>query len=304
MEKTCQSIQKGINTQIDNFSKQPKNKEIADTFKQGTKTKSMLVRKSLASELKEQLAKNPQDILTKNKLDVLKNSNSFLSKLASKITLGTGSFMGGGLGNTLLMGVLLGQTFKTAMEAPKGEKVSTFMEDLMGGWIGGYLLMSPLGKLVNGIAGMKNLALKPDSPMWKKALQTVGKVVGYGQGKAFLPGLPGGILRLALVFGLTMPFMEGFKKISHVLFGKPSHKNDPLGGGDQMNSLLNQNNATAGQQPQQPMAQQQPQQMNSPYLPSTQPVQDNGSNANQSKLNNVLSQADAAQKNAQQALGK
>jgi len=210
---------------------------------------------SLIKELKEdQLKKLSPDIkLLTDKVKILQKveNKSFLSKFLVKSGIGTGHFLGGGMIGILLNGFFVGQSIKAAIDAPKGEKFSTLMEDILGNWIGAWVLMFPMAKLVNGIAGFRNI--KDPSGLGEKILSKVGKLVGLGldnkaaktfdavmgaknifgkNGKIDMfgkwiggpKGFAGGALRAILVmFVLTPITSEAFKKISHMLFGKPTH---------------------------------------------------------------------------------
>lgn len=189
---------------------------------------------------------------TITKMELLRNPKSPLAKFVSKFVNGTANYMGNGhLGNCLVTGLFIGMSIKSAFDAPKGEKFSTFMEDIMVNWLGGFLLFSPALKAANALSNLKNIGAVANSPIWKKVLQgslkTVGKIASIGQnnrmatiGKAVKylgkdgkllkvagwlgKGIPGGMVRLAIAMALLMPVNAVMRKISHALFGKPTQR--------------------------------------------------------------------------------
>jgi len=88
---------------------------------------------------------------------------SFLTKAFGKFGIGAGNIVGGGGFGIAMNALFIGMSIKSALDAPKGEKFSTFMEDLLANWIGGFLLMIPAAKLVNGMAGWKNLGMSAEN---------------------------------------------------------------------------------------------------------------------------------------------
>ena len=318
VENLLSSIGKRINGGITQIAKTPEGGKVVEVLKNGANAKSMLTHSNLITQLTERIAKEPQNAAAiANKIEILQNSKSLLSKFISKFTIGTGNFVGSGLTSIALMGVLFGNTIKTAMNAPKGEKLSTFMEDLMGGWIGGYLMFSPAGKVINAVAGLKNLATNPASPIWQKGLKLIGKVIGSGQGQGFskgiasgLKGLPGGILRLALVIAITAPFTKLFKKISHMIFGKPTQNDKAVDKGNNENTLFDKlkNPSVQQNQIQSPNQSQNPTMNLTPgnpytYMPSSAPAKFDNKEST-SKLDNIMQRSEKAEKDALQILGK
>ncbi len=171
-----------------------------------------------------------------------------IAKTLSKLIIGTGHIMGGTLGMIILGGGLaVGLSIKNAFDAKKGERFSTLMEDILSGWVGGFLLLTPAAKIVNGISGFSSLEGKG---LKKGLLRKIGWLTGVGQGtfnnfrktagwglpkwkalgKVLVPGmLPGGLLRFALVAGVCMfGAAEVLKRVSHFLFGKPSPKPEEI----------------------------------------------------------------------------
>jgi len=186
-----------------------------------------------------------------NKMTILENLSkkgaSPIAKALSKLIIGTGHIMGGTLGMIVLGGGLaVGLSIKNAFDAKPGERFSTLMEDILSGWVGGFLLLTPVYKIVNGISGLSGLEGKG---IKNGLLRKTGWLVGVGQGtfhnlreakglmpklkafgKVLVPGVfPGGLLRFALVAGVCMfGAAELLKKVSHKLFGKPSPKPEEI----------------------------------------------------------------------------
>ncbi|OGI03546.1 MAG: hypothetical protein A2Y25_09825 [Candidatus Melainabacteria bacterium GWF2_37_15] len=194
--------------------------------------------------------KKAKDVITKIKMiDHVNKNSSFLSRLLTKFSIGTGDFMGNNPMSFILNGLVLGDSIKSTIEAPKGEKFSTFMEDIMGNWFGGILMFPYVGKVVSAIAGLKNIGSNmTETPLWRKGLQLVGKVVGMGQGKSLIKSLPGGILRFALTLALLSQVSKMFKNVSHNLFGKPMHKYKEKTEENTQNTTSNNQNMTSNVQ--------------------------------------------------------
>jgi len=111
--------------------------------------------------LEDDIADNVHAKLLMNKAQLVQNSKSPLSKALSKSTISTGNYIGGS--GLWLNAMFLGMSVKEAANAPKGEKVSTFMEDLLGNWIGGVLVMVPIAKVINGLANMRTIGFSKDT---------------------------------------------------------------------------------------------------------------------------------------------
>lgn len=290
----------GIKESVENITNNPETiKKVINAAKHGSLEHSNVAKLASKIQMLEHVNKN----------------SSALSKLLTKFTMGTGNFMGGNLFGTLLTGLFIGTSIKSAMEAPKGEKLSTFMEDFMGSWVGGYLLFSPAGKIVNSIAGLKNIGANATKLSFlQKTLKTVGKIVGSGQGVKGLKALPGGMLRFALVLALIAPFTKILKKISHKLFGKPTHNDktkenqDIINRQNTVNNIyqnknlfeIARNSASHSSQ-----IQQNPQQAQTyNYLPSTAPANFAQAKQGPSVLDIKLKKAEEAEKNALEMLNK
>ncbi|MCK7521111.1 MAG: hypothetical protein MZV64_27180 [Ignavibacteriales bacterium] len=87
--------------------------------------------------------------------------------MLAKTSIGVGNYIGGSPFNLLINGYFLGLSYKEAQHAKEGEKMSSFMEDMLGNWIGGYLMMSPIAKVLNGVSELKH---------YKMGAESVGKV--------------------------------------------------------------------------------------------------------------------------------
>ncbi len=156
---------------------------------------------------------------------------SRLSKFISDKVIGTGNFLknGGGLGALFVVfnGWMIGNSIKEAREAPKGEKMSTFAEDMLGNWIGMFATWPLLEKGINGVANLKNMQA---NTVTQKLAKGLGKVVGFGMpGKlgtkvGLAKRAPGMLLRGVILIGGSTLMSYPFKKLSHLIFGKPHHK--------------------------------------------------------------------------------
>ncbi len=157
---------------------------------------------------------------------------SRLSKFISDKVIGTGNFLknGGAIGALMVVinGWMIGNSVKEAVEAPKGEKMATFAEDMMGNWIGMFAAWPLLEKGINGLANLKNI--KNPNSITSKLAKGVGHIVGFG-----MPGplgtkvglakrVPGILIRGTILLGGSSLAAWPFKKLSHAIFGKPHHK--------------------------------------------------------------------------------
>lgn len=82
---------------------------------------------------------------------LLPKSKAFLSEVA------TGQVVGGGLFGLLMNAFMLSGCINRAMTAPKGEKISTFMEDFVGNWVSFVATMPLVCKLYYHTAGLRYL---------------------------------------------------------------------------------------------------------------------------------------------------
>jgi hypothetical protein len=88
-------------------------------------------------------------------------TNHYATNTIQKSTLSMseavgGAVIGGKIG-IFMNAMFLGVAYKKAANAPKGEKISTFMESLWGDLIGGYLVMFPAAKILYKGLGIKNI---------------------------------------------------------------------------------------------------------------------------------------------------
>ena len=84
-----------------------------------------------------------------------KKEASLLSKIFIKASIGTGQMFNNNIGAMIGLGVLGGlSSFKRAMDAPKGKRFSTFMDDIT--WVPSFIFIMPvIGRCIKGIAELK-----------------------------------------------------------------------------------------------------------------------------------------------------
>ncbi len=178
-----------------------------------------------------------------DKVNTSANAKSGLSKFLSEFSVGFSEFMGSNALGILMNGAFFGMAIKEAAEAPKGEKVSTFMEDILGNWVG-FMLASPyIAKLINGTANLKKIEINKASTLMKAPAalaKLTGKIVGLGMdpnlgkkhGKLGRFGIKipatiaGGLIRVVGLFVLAGIASKPFRSLSHLIFGKPTHKEE------------------------------------------------------------------------------
>ncbi len=164
------------------------------------------------------LFKSPgQQIETaKRTLDTLKKSQALESagkmNMFGKAFTKTGLFFKKNLtGLTgMINGLFAAMTINSVIQAKKGEKVSTFMEDVLGTWVGSLYGFQLTQKVLNGLSKVYN---NPNAS--KGILSTVAKVVNKVPGKGFVVPLAGAMLLSTVL-----------QKVSHKIFGKPT-KEEP-----------------------------------------------------------------------------
>ena len=135
-----------------------------------------------------------------------------------------------------MMAFSVGGTIKKTFDAPKEDKFKTFMEATLGEMLPFWILYSPLMRgMENGINILQNIPVdkfKGIGGFFAKAGSGIGKLLAAGLEKgpslarfgkfAGLIGFTMGLARLALFMKILQPVMEmGFKKGTHLLFGKP-----------------------------------------------------------------------------------
>ena len=260
------------------------------------------------AKIKNQLASNGNNAREiEQKIAIVgKEKAPGLSKALANSTIGLGNMIGikkiASMG--LINGLFVGLTIKSTIDAPKGEKTSTFMDDLLGNWVGGWLLMPLVAKAWNGVANVcVKSGMKGDQIVGNfgnKMLRGIGHFMNWGHGTSFskaggfgsklfggtglnskwlITGLPGGIMRIAVVGYLTNEiFGNPLKAISHVIFGKPTDPEVLEKQKEQQKQAMknpqmanNQNPNIQSQQSQQP--QQSPQSQSQQTQQSPQPSQ-------------------------------
>lgn len=100
-----------------------------------------------------------------NKAKLIENYKNYKSPLGAKLSGGlfrsleaaTNGMVGGKLG-VLMQALFIGQSLKSAVDAPKGEKVSTFMEELVS-MMAYTLTMGLQMRALNSVAGLKFLGM-------------------------------------------------------------------------------------------------------------------------------------------------
>lgn len=188
-------------------------------------------------------------------LEALKNK-SFISKVFAKAPyVFERALTVSGKGKMAMVmlavnGFFIGSSLREASKAPKGEKLSVFMEDFLGNQIGGFLLMpfvgkmifgtrglglnklkefkGPLGKLAGGIAGLvgKFARIGVDTRTYAtvknaKGLSKLPAFLQWGANKFSKAG--GGTLRFGIaLFALLPIFTKAFTGVSHAIFGTPT----------------------------------------------------------------------------------
>lgn len=201
----------------------------------------------------ESITKDAKIELLNNKLSILKNSSgrSFLSRATAKSSIGLGHMMGGGLMALVFGGMFLGMSFKSAAEAKKGEKASTFSDSFLGDFVGGFVGMYPVAKAFNGIGNaFENQA---GNGFVAKTARFIGKAMNWGHtekswtsaktftegfgksgflksgvnGKWLYKAVPGGIGRMIVCGWIANKlFSDPIKWVSHKILGTPTKPED------------------------------------------------------------------------------
>ena len=254
-----------------------------------------------------------------NKIGLLQKAekSGLLARMFAKGSIITGHFLGGGPFGIILNGFFLGGTIKSTIDAKKGEKVSTFMEDFLGNWIGNFAMWAPISLAINKAANLKFIEGKG---IGTNIVKGIGHVIGFGLKKGgaksagFLEhaaewGGKGG--RMLFVLFVVAPIVSNiFTKVSHLIFGTPTkskekEKEESKPVQRQTNENINQNavqpSPFQGQiQPQvQPQMQTQPIQK---YIPSPNPAPDLGKSLKDDKISKAIQVSDMAMQNAQNIL--
>ncbi len=160
----------------------------------------------------------------------------------------SGKVMGGGF--LLMNAYFIGETIKKTIDAPEGEKLSTFAEGIISEFMAGWMLFEPTTKFMyKGIGALKNASGKG---IIRKALRGVGNLLSTGLDMkpvpAFVKGsslgknilgaaktsigkilhttkaFTGGAGRFAVLMFTLFPIVSSLgEKLSHSIFGKPEH---------------------------------------------------------------------------------
>ncbi|MEW5822170.1 MAG: hypothetical protein AB1782_18390 [Cyanobacteriota bacterium] len=117
----------------------------------------------------------------------------------------------GGLG--VINGLFAAMTVNSVINAKKGEKVSTFMEDVLGTWVGSIGGFRLFENILKGLC--KFIDPKTNKVVEKGLIPTVAKIVNKVPFKGFIVPMAG-----AMIISTMM------QKLSHKLFGKPT-KEEP-----------------------------------------------------------------------------
>lgn len=114
--------------------------------------------KAVCKAIEEHPGELPKDLrLSAAKIRLLQDAEgTALSKLFKKSLLGLGQFVGGSPDNIALNGLMATVAMKNLIEAPKKQKLSTFLDDMMS-W-GSMIIICPfIGRRIAGISGFKHL---------------------------------------------------------------------------------------------------------------------------------------------------
>lgn len=130
------------------------------------------------------------EILNKNRL--INNYKSLKSPLGAKLSGGffrsleasTNGMVGGKMG-VLMQALFIGQSLKSAVNAPEGEKLSTFMEELLS-MMAYTMTMGMQMRVLNSAAGLKFLGMdQKDYEKYHRAVELAKKAAKVGDSKAY-----------------------------------------------------------------------------------------------------------------------
>lgn len=183
---------------------------------------------SNGKEILDELKNNKKVMLPADKMKVLKNSKSGLSKGMSKSVIGLNNIFGGKFG-WIINGLFLGMSINSSVNAQKGNKLNSFVEDMLKNYLGGFVLLILTARGVNGVANVLTNVSK--TGLLGKIARGAGKTLNWGHGVEFIkkgktfggymcekllkkpnsgingkwfgPGLFGGIIRIAVASFLT-----------------------------------------------------------------------------------------------------
>lgn len=223
------SLQKAAETATKNAvveaAKQGLAGEAADLFIKNAVQTAETVAKKEARDIAIQVAKET----AKKAVPTIQNGKKAiqtLDKLANMNKLGklfgsTGIWLKKNLSGTtgVMNGLFAAMTVNSVIQAKKGEKFSTFMEDFLGTWVGslgGYKLFE------KGMARFARIDLAA-----KGVLPTIAKVINKIPCKNFIVPMAGAIALSTLL-----------QKMSHVIFGKPTKETTKANEGDNLQGWL------------------------------------------------------------------
>ena len=127
-----------------------------------------------------------------NKYKLINNYKTLKSPLGAKISGGlfrsleamTNGMVGGKIG-VLMQALFIGQSLKSAVDAPKGEKVSTFMEELVS-MMAYTMTMGLQMRALNSVAGLKFLGMEEkDYKNYHRAVELAKKAAKAGDAKNY-----------------------------------------------------------------------------------------------------------------------
>ncbi|MGD9581297.1 MAG: hypothetical protein AB7V50_07980 [Vampirovibrionia bacterium] len=139
------------------------------------------------------------------------NQMGVVGRLFGKTALFLRKHLNGGYG--LMNGVFAAMTINSVLKAKEGEKLSTFMQDFLGSWIGSFGGFTLFGKVLEGLNQFVNPATNAVTA--KGVLPTIAKIVNKIPLKSIVFPLIGSII-----------LSTALQKVSHFFFGKPTEK-DP-----------------------------------------------------------------------------
>jgi hypothetical protein len=177
-----------------------------DVAKEAVKNLGDDALKAVNSAIKNAATKGEaQKAIAQRTLDSIQhiNKTNIFGRAVGKTGLFLKKNLTGSLG--IINGLFAAMTVNSVIQAKKGEKFSTLMEDVLGTWVGS------LGGFRFVEAGIKGLDAVLKSGADKGILVNVAKVVNKVPAKGFLLPLAGAIIISSML-----------QKVSHKLFGKPT----------------------------------------------------------------------------------
>lgn len=128
----------------------------------------------------------------------------------------------------VINGIFAAMTLSSVLNAKKGEKVSTFMEEFLGTWVGSIGGFRMFENILRGCAEFANPPTRQVAA--KAVLPTMAKFVNKIPLKGFLVPLLGAMVTSAVM-----------QKVSHTIFGEPTRQEPKvIDSVDSFNAWLNQ----------------------------------------------------------------